>query len=90
MRIPLAIAALGLTAPILADTPAAAPPAPKPVKEKRICRQEQVIGSVIPAHICLTKAQWIEFEKHYEDVDQSFLERRKDQFNAIQKPAGSP
>lgn len=86
MRIPLAIAALCLATPILADTPAPPSPPPKPAKEKPLCRQEQVIGSIIPAHICLTASQWLEFEKHYRDVDQSFIERRKDQFNAIPRP----
>ena len=84
MKILLAIGALCLAVPAIADD--AAPTPTKPAKEKRICRQEQVIGSIIPAHICLTKAQWIEFEKHYADVDQSFIERRKDQFNAIPQP----
>ena len=82
MRILLAIGTLCLAAPAFADDTSSAPTSPKPVKEKRLCRQEQVIGSVIPAHICLTKAQWIEFEKHYEDVDQSFIQRRRDHFNA--------
>ena len=31
-------------------------PAAKP--DKKICRREEVIGSVIPARICLTKAEW--------------------------------
>jgi hypothetical protein len=88
MRILLAVAMMCLTVPAAADAPAAAPSPAKPVKEKRLCRQEQVIGSIIPAHICLTKAQWIEFEKHYEDVDQSFIARRKDHFNATPSKSG--
>ncbi len=79
------IGALSLAAPVLADETVAAPAPAQPaplVKEKRVCRHEQVLGSNIPARICLTRAQWIEFEKHYADVDQSFISRRKAQFNA--------
>jgi hypothetical protein len=48
--------------------------APKP--EKKICRREDVIGSVIPAHICLTKAEWTELGDYYANRDQSFIDRR--------------
>ena len=90
IRILLAIGVLCLAAPAVAGDATAAPAPTKPAKEKKVCRQEQVIGSIIPAHICLTKAQWIEFEKHYADVDQSFIERRKDRFNAIPQPLQKP
>ena len=80
----LLISAFCVVSPVLADEVAPAPaPAAPPAKEKRICRQDQVLGSNIPAHICLTKAEWTEFFKHYEETDQGFIERRKDRFNAI-------
>ena len=83
----LLISAFCVVSPALADEVAPAPaPAAPPAKEKRICRLDQVLGSNIPARICLTKSQWAEFFKHYEEVDQSFIERRKDQFNAIPQP----
>ena len=42
--------------PALADDPPA--PKPKPPREKKICRTEEVIGSIIPQSICKTAAQW--------------------------------
>ena len=89
MKLLLLISALSLAAPTLAEDTTAAPPPNQPAapaKEKKICRHEDVIGSNIPARICLTKAEWSEFDKHYEDVDQSFIERRKAQFNSIPQP----
>jgi hypothetical protein len=90
MKLLLFVGALGLAAPVLAQDTTAAPPPAQPdavAKEKRICRHEQVLGSNIPARICLTKTQWAELFKHYEEVDQGFIERRKNQFNAL--PSGS-
>jgi len=90
MKLLLLIGALGLAAPVAAqDTNTAPPPAQPaaPAKEKKMCRHEQVLGSNIPARICLTRAEWAELDKHYEDVDQSFIQRRKNGFNAI--PSGS-
>jgi hypothetical protein len=84
MKILLVIGAFCLAAPAMAED--TAPAAAKPVKEKKICRHEDVIGSVIPARICLTKAEWAEFDKHYQDTDQSFIERRKDNFNNMPLP----
>jgi len=86
MKLLLLIGALGMAAPVMAEDMTAAPPPAQPAapaKEKKICRHEDVLGSNIPARICLTKAEWAELFKHYEDVDQGFIERRKDQFNAV-------
>ena len=46
--------------------------------EKKICRQEEVIGSIIPAHICLTRAEWAEFDAYHAERDSSFLLRRSE------------
>ena len=51
-------------------------PAAKP--DKKICRREEVIGSVIPARICLTKAEWDELAAHYDERDKGFLVRRSE------------
>jgi len=87
MKLLLTICLAGMAAPALADDTAPPPAQPSaPVKEKKICRHEDVLGSNIPARVCLTKTEWSELFKHYEDVDQGFIERRKDSFNNIQKP----
>lgn len=52
-----AVAMLGT--PALAQTDPSTPPtAAKPVKEKKICRKEPVLGSSIPQSTCHTKAEW--------------------------------
>ena len=81
------IALLGLAVPAAALA-GDATPAPPAAKDKKICRRENVIGSVIPAHICLTKAEWAQLGDYYEKRDESFIERRKDQFNPLPKTGG--
>jgi hypothetical protein len=72
-----------------ADDTAPAASRPPPAKTKKICRQEDVLGSIIPAHVCLTKEEWAKLDAYHEKRDQSFIERRKDQFNAMpQQPPG--
>lgn len=39
-----------------------APGAEKPVKEKKICRQEDVTGSIMMARTCHTKEEWAEID----------------------------
>jgi hypothetical protein len=80
-----------LTLPAIARADNTAPPAsqPPPAKAKKICRQEDVLGSIIPAHVCLTKEEWATLDAYHEKRDQSFMERRKDHFNAMpQQPPG--
>ena len=68
----IALAAFGLAASAIAADP---PPAPaKP--EKKICRREEVIGSVIPAHVCLTRTEWVQFDAYHAERDKGFLLRR--------------
>jgi hypothetical protein len=52
-----------IIAALLAAAPAtdgpAAPAAPAaPVKEKKICRSEEVTGSIMPKRVCRTQAEW--------------------------------
>jgi len=70
----IALAAFGLAASAIAADP---PPAPaKP--EKKICRREEVIGSIIPAHVCLTRAEWNQLNSYYAERDKGFLLRRRE------------
>ena len=34
--------------------------APAPVKEKKICRSEVPLGSIMAKRVCMTKSQWAE------------------------------
>jgi len=40
------------------SAPAAAPVAAAPVKEKKVCRSEEVTGSIMPKRVCRTQAEW--------------------------------
>lgn len=52
------LASLCLSSTALAQvTPVTAAPA-APVKEKKICRSEVPVGSIMAKRTCLTKAQW--------------------------------
>ncbi|MDK2768250.1 hypothetical protein [Sphingomonas sp.] len=61
MKTGLALGALLLAAPMI-STPAiaqdAAPAAAKPVKEKKICRRDNTVGTRLAKYVCLTRAQW--------------------------------
>ncbi len=68
--------AFALTLATAAD-PAQVQVQPQPAKAgKKICRREEVIGSIIPAHICLTRAEWSQLDSYYAERDKSFLLRR--------------
>jgi hypothetical protein len=60
----VALLAVFASAPVLAQdsaptqAPAAAAAPAKPVKERKSCRTEDVIGSTIPHSTCHTKAEW--------------------------------
>ena len=49
------------------------PPSAKP--DKKICRREEVIGSVIPAHICMTKAEWDQLAQQSKNSVDKFTSR---------------
>lgn len=40
--------------------------AAEPAKEKKICRAVVRTGSIMPTRICMTKAEWKEFQDHNE------------------------
>jgi hypothetical protein len=55
-----AVLAFLASAAVQGEPPAAAAPAAPaaPVKEKKICRSEEVTGSIMPKRVCRTKAEW--------------------------------
>ncbi|HWU72106.1 MAG TPA: hypothetical protein VN137_01380 [Sphingomonas sp.] len=58
------VAGISFAVPAFAQTaPATDPAAPKPVKEKKICRREAQTGSILGgASICHTKADWAKID----------------------------
>lgn len=76
--------ALGLASAAPDQTHATVPKA-----EKRVCRHEDVIGSVIPARICLTRTEWEQLGDYYARRDQSFIDRRSER-RGVLKSAQSP
>jgi len=62
MRKILTLAALCASSSALYAQATPAPAAEKPVKEKKICRQEDVTGSIMRARICHTKEEWVQID----------------------------
>jgi len=58
MRKLMTLAALCTVPGTLYAQPEPAAAAVKPVKEKKICRQEDVTGSIMMARKCHTKGEW--------------------------------
>jgi hypothetical protein len=62
LRLTTLCCALLLAAPVIAapaDGSAAAPqPAQPPVKAKKICKQEETTGSIMPKRTCKTQEEW--------------------------------
>ena len=52
-----ASAATPAVAPV-ASAPASASSAATPVKEKKVCVSENVMGSIMPKRVCRTQAEW--------------------------------
>ena len=41
------------------ETPSTVPPSPAPaVKERKVCRTDQLIGSMVPRRVCKTRSEW--------------------------------
>ena len=56
------VAATAFSVPALAQTTTDAP-APKPVKEKKVCRRLEQTGSILgSAAICHTKSEWAQID----------------------------
>lgn len=55
------------------DTPM---PAPKPVREKKICRSEIVTGSMMRQSTCHTRAEWSDIDaRNQKDAEDSMSNR---------------
>jgi hypothetical protein len=58
MLVPV-VAFLAMSAAPASGTPSAAPVNPGPaLKERKICRSEELIGSTVPKRVCKTKSEW--------------------------------
>ena len=62
MRKLMTLAALCTVPGTLYAQPEPAAAAVKPVKEKKICRQEDVTGSIMMARTCHTKEEWAQID----------------------------
>lgn len=82
-----AILALGLLWPA-GSAASAADKEPSAKPDKKICRSEEVIGSIIPAHVCLTRAEWDKLAAHYDEQDKSFLVRRSEPRGVVKGSGG--
>jgi hypothetical protein len=74
MRALAALVALGLATSAMAADDKAVPPKP----DKKICRRIEVIASIIPQHVCLTKAEWEQFDAENAEKNKNFFARRGD------------
>ena len=77
--------ASSVTEPAAASVPsapaAAAAAAPAP-KEKKVCRREQLIGSIMPTRTCRTAAQWAAIDRAAQsETDAQIREMRSQHSN---------
>lgn len=54
-----------------------------PVKEKKICRSEEVTGSIMPRQVCHTQAEWQRL-KEAQQAELQRLHERKDNDRSFQ------
>jgi hypothetical protein len=65
---------LAVATPVFAEdvpTPATAAPA-KPVKERKVCRQDTATGSIMPHTTCHTKDEWAQIDAANQSNAQQF------------------
>lgn len=83
MRIMLVLAAAGVlvSSAAIADNAApAAPAAPakKDNSQKIICKTEEIVGSMIPKRVCMTRAEWDKMAQADKDaIDPQALSRAR-------------
>ena len=71
---------VALAAPVVAGpaaTPAPAQQPAAPVKEKKICREEAVTGSIMPKRTCHTQAEWDALGQLNREALEQLRERQK-------------
>ena len=62
------VVAIAFAVPAVAQTATTTDSAPKPVKEKKICRREAQTGSILGSSaICHTKAEWAKIDAQNSD-----------------------
>lgn len=52
----------------------------KPVKEKKLCRREEMTGSIMPTRVCHTKDEWVQID--------AANQKAADQFSAARRNHG--
>ena len=75
MRKILTLAALCAASSALYAQATTAPATEAPVKEKKICRAQDVTGSIMKARICRTKEEWAQIDAENARNAQSILNR---------------
>lgn len=70
------LAATLLCLPMAAQALGPADPAPDAAKEKKICRSEEVTGSIFTKRVCHTKAEWVALEAERERGAAALRNRR--------------
>lgn len=63
-----------------ATPPATAATAEKPAKEKKLCRREEMTGSIMPTRVCHTKDEWVQID--------AANQKAADQFSAARRNHG--
>jgi hypothetical protein len=59
------------------SVPAPAAASVKPAKEKKVCRREQLIGSIMPTRTCRTQSEWAAIDqKAQSDTDAQLRDYR--------------
>jgi len=72
-------AAFTLSGSLLAQAtaPASTVPAAAPEKEKKICRREQVTGSIMQQRICHTREEWAAIDEANRQAAQNFAASKR-------------
>jgi hypothetical protein len=66
-----------MTAASANSVPAPAAASVKPAKEKKVCRREQLIGSIMPTRTCRTQSEWAAIDqKAQSDTDAQLRDYR--------------
>jgi len=81
------VVAVSVAVPALAQETTTSDSAPKPVKEKKICRREAQTGSILgSAAICHTKAEWAKIDaQNAANADNALSTSRNNQNGGINR-----
>ncbi|MBT2187544.1 hypothetical protein [Sphingobium nicotianae] len=91
MRLVISLAMLaafsGISSPSLSAEDQAQP-APK--EEKKVCRREEVSGSIVPKRTCHTKAEWEAIDKAVDAYTNGAIDRRRHAQGSHNDPSLTP